>query len=307
MKNLLNIFVFLFSFFFSFNFAFGQEKMEEKRYIPYNVEIGDWDIVFPLPDSVNVAPEYGAKIVIITGIWEEFPAEITERGVEFVHPTEIWFHQGWDYAFRTIVYDQDGRGYLSEVEFIYAPSFEAVLQYRLSGNTLDLEIRFENDLGLTPSLENSEFSIVPLSSDSIIHERYESKMFDFSTSQKLVGMTELYESSVKQKIISYFVTMENQFGVPRLWDVDAKLMLAGVEKRGFKIMHNLTGVGAITPYFDNNEPKNGFIVSSDGRVVKKILVQSGEAFWPGVEVPAGMYYLHVPEIGTEPFIKAISD
>ena len=72
-----------------------------------------------------------------------------------------------------------------------------------------------------------------------------------------------------------------------------------------KIAHNLTGVGAITPYWENSEEIEAKIFDMSGNLVAKFLAKSGEPFWPSSYFStAGIYFLQVENIGTTKFVVA---
>lgn len=292
--------IFLYSSFVLFsNFAFGQEikKIEE---IPYNEEIGDWDIVFPLPVDFCKDSITEAKIMVNGQV--EFDAFVSERGIQISRKDTLTLDSGKKYFFKPFFmyeskwYTMLGKDYQVPIVFLSAT-------YEIKNLYLKTSVSFPSFKGLIPDKEKSYFSAIDSDIDSIIYGEVERIPVERSDGNKFFGMKKL--SSIgeeKRQILNSIVCFSNKFGEPKLYALEvSKFKIGG----NLSLASNLVAVGSFTPYWGNGEEKNAEIFDIGGNLVAKFVAKSGEPFWPSSYFSnSGIYFLKIDNIGTAKFVVA---
>ncbi len=275
---------------------------EEIKIISYNPEIGDWDILIPIPPDVKFDRSYDPVIVINT-VWE-LPAEFTERGIELLHPSELFLRSGVEYSFSAIFVKIEG-GYRfvdkSPPISMRAPQVSLEMNYHFEKDNLKTEAEYFAEVeGLELSESASYFWIIDNNTDSIIYGEGQIIEIDQISGNRISGEKEITRDENK-KFLTCSVGLENQFGEVKLYASEIKSLLFKKNDEGFYVK-NLFGVGAIIPYWNDGELRNGYVFDMNGNCVKQFSVLSGEPLW--LDVPVGAYAFHVEGIGSQKIIKA---
>jgi len=286
-----------FSFLFFSNSAFGQMDKIDKKIIPYDTEIGDWDILIPLPS--NASPDTDYEIFIaVNGVWY-LPAQLTDRGIELIHPSELFLHEGVDYYFKAIFVNSAGQVQQTEPLTLFAPDLEISLSWKVKNSDLKTEVEVSDTEGFVANLEESYFSTIDDNTDSIIHGEY--KKFPVTLkNDKFFGETHLQEESIatEKQYLIFSLRLDNDDGQAKLYGNELSALLV---KGDFKLTRNLIGQGSFTPFFGDNIPKKGYIVSMSGQVVRELTLQSDEAIWLE-DLPSGQYGLYIKGYITEKIV-----
>jgi len=298
MQKLFFSIVLFVSFFCFSNFTFGQIEKMEKKFISYNSSIGDWDIIIPLPPSVIPNQNY-EMYLCVNGGWCH-PAEYTKKGIELIHPSDLFLWEGVDYYFKALFVDETGQVQQTEPLTMYAPDLEISLNWKVKNSDLDTEVSVLGTEGFTPNLVESYFSTIDDDFDSIIHGEYKKFPVSFRD-EKFFGhkFLKAEEIATEKQYVTFSLRLDNDDGQERLYAHELSALLI---EGHFKIIHNLTGRGAFTPFFEDNIPKEGYILSMNGQIIQKIVLQSDEPVW--LEgFASGQYLLYVKDYKPQKIIK----
>lgn len=284
-------------FFYFSNPALGQDEMKKTEIIPYNQEIGDWDVVFSLPENFPIEGVTEAWIVINGQV--EYVAVATERGIEFSHTEEIKFYAGEKYFFKPFfLYDKKWHS-MPGMEYL-VPEISQSLTWKIKDLYLKTEVMFSEYPGLFPDTENSYFSVIDSDTDSIIYGDVERIPIERSDGNKFFGMKELTSVGLeKEQYLNSVVAFSNQYGEVKLYSLGISRFQVGGD---FTISTNVVGVGAITLFWEDNIPKQMEIISLEtGQIVQKKEVIAGESFW--IDTRPGHYLIRLDNLGQKRIIK----
>jgi hypothetical protein len=299
MKTFLLSFV---VFFFSFlSFSFAQIDDKEIEIVSFDYEKGEWDIVFSLPEGVKPYKGYD-PVIIVNTVWE-LPAEFTKRGIELSNSSGLFLRSGEIYSFTALFYKEEG-DYLyieeSPPRFMKAPEVDLLLNYHFENDNLKTEAKYFVGLeGLSFSELESYFWLVDNDTDSIIYGEGEVIEISEVNQNKFFGEKEISNNQMK-KFLTCSASFENQFGEVKLRSSEIKSLLLKENDKGF-VVKNVIGEGAVFPYWNDGETRNGYIFDMSGNCVKQLIVLSGEPLW--FETPAGMYVLNIEGLGSQKIIK----
>lgn len=295
-------FSFLVFFFSFFSLSFAQISNKEKPIVPYNKEIGDWDIIIPIPMGIKPNLDF-EPFILVNNNWK-LPAEFTENGIELIHPSELFLWSELDYFFKAVFVDEYFNIQESPPITFWAPSVEIKINYHFSDseNLLQTEAEFfvNNDLFFV-SKEGSYFSIVENNTDSIIRgDRLKIPIKEIKKN-RFFG-EDINFSSEKNNFLSCIVTLSNEYNEEKLRALEIKSLVFTKNNQGL-IVKNLTGRGAITPYWNDSEIRKGFIFDMNGNCIKQLSVLSGEPLWLD-NIPVGIYVFYVEDVGQGKIVKA---
>ena len=291
-------FTILLACFFVSNFTFGQDEMKKIDLLTYNSEIGDWDLVFSLPENFCIDSITDALIMINGQV--PLHAFASERGIQLSRRDTLKLYSGERYFFKpfflyqNIWYTMPGKEY-------QIPEISSSLTWKINDLYLKTEVSFSSYPGLIPDKEKSYFSVIDAITDSIIHGEFEKIPVERSDGNKFFGMKEL--SSVgeeKEQYLNSVVTFSNQYGEPKLHVLSLSRFKVGGE---FTISNNLIGEGSITLFWKNNIPQQMEIISlQTGKTVERNEVIAGESFWIEGLRP-GHYLVRLPNLGQKRILK----
>ncbi|MFA7285970.1 MAG: hypothetical protein WC011_03985 [Candidatus Paceibacterota bacterium] len=280
------------------NSAFGQIDKMEKKIIPYDFQIGDWDIAIPLPAGKSLDENYEIYLCV-NGDWC-LPAKLTDKGIELIHPSELFLRENEEYYFKAVFVDSTGQVQQTEPLTLLAPDLEISLSWKVKNSDLKTEVSVSNTEGFVTNLEESYFSTIDDDTDSIIHGEY--KKFPVTLkNDKFFGETHLQEESIatEKQYLIFSLRLDNDDGQVKLYGNELSALLV---KGDFKLTRNLIGQGSFTPFFGDNIPKKGYIVSMSGQVVRELTLQSDEAIWLE-DLPSGQYGLYIEGYPTKKIVK----
>jgi len=289
MKSLTFI-VLSFLFFCFSNSAFGQMDKLEKKIIPYDSQIGDWDIVIPLPTDLVTEEIYDISISVSGGTFE-LPAQITEKGFELIHPSELYLNDGIGYYFTATYHDESGQKQETAPLSMCAPTLDVyfgwtALDYKLSTKVLVSDI---NDF--TPNMDNSYFYTIDVLRDSIMegtNKNFDARYWNSEfIGEKTISTKDI---AIDMQYVGFLLRLDNDDGQVRL---RGNYLSAFMVEGFFVITHNLTGRGAITPYMFDNKPRTATIIYETGAKVQDVIFQSDEPYWPPEGSPSGKYFAEI--------------
>ncbi len=291
-------FTILLACFFVSNFTFGQDEMKKIDLLTYNSEIGDWDLVFSLPENFCIDSITDALIMINGQV--PLHAFASERGIQLSRRDTLKLYSGERYFFKpyflyqNIWYTMPGKEY-------QIPEISSSLTWKINDLYLKTEVSFSSYPGLIPDTEKSYFSVIDAVTDSIIYGEVEKIPVERSDGNQFFGMKEL--SSVgeeKEQYVNSVVTFSNQYGEPKLHVLSLSRFKVGGE---FTLSSNIVGVGAVTLFWGDNTPRDLEIISLEsGQLILSKEVVAGESFWL-TDLRPGHYILRINNFGQKRILK----
>jgi hypothetical protein len=313
MQKLFFSIVLCFSFLFFSNSVFGQNDKKEKPIAPYDEKIGDWDIVIPIDSSLVFDDDIFIFIYVNGGPWR-LPSEITERGVEMIHPSELFLWQkvegengAGEYDFQAIFFDPRYPFPYNIVHKTQSLSFSAP--------TLDLNLRWENmnyhlkakttiyfknldDFEINE--EESYFYTIDVLSDSIIKGSEKKfpvnyRNYEFSGEKTM----ERDQIAIDKQYVAFSLRLDNDDGQAKLYGhVLSTFFVEGTTI----VTNNPTGRGAVTFHSYDNQPRNA-IVSNCMNFIETTVIQSGEPYWLPNNTPSGLCLIFMEGFTTAKIVK----
>ncbi len=295
-KLLFFVAIFLLSF---SNFAFGQNQ--EKDTFFFNYQKGDYEGHFFVGEF---NPDTTREAWIIIPYLDAYPAEFSECGkiISLSQPSDIWFWVNMDYACYAGFYDIYGRIVLTKNVKFDTPKLKLTIDWNIKDNTLYVNSML-NDINLDNLYVNSkETSFI------IIHDKEdvpdEADRFQYFEAREegdsFSGEWPLDQDigSDLRKNLWFSVEVQDSSGKRRFL---AGELTSFVKTQELKIFHNVTGVGAVTPYWKSSKEEKAHLVNTSGTIVSSFVARSDEPLW--FLVPAGIYFLIIENVGTAKIIK----
>lgn len=298
--------------YFSGNLSvFGQvdkEDRQKQNILSYNKVLNDWDLVIPidqefLDSTRREGVELIAFIIVNSNFWV-LPAEVTDRGVELMHPSDFTIWEGREYSFCAFIFNYES-GFLEHktdwFEF-FAPKLNLKLQWNINNQTLRTEgIMSASSLGMNLNYEESYFYTVEQDIDSILYGQ--ENTFPVMKGMNLLGEKTFTEGMPPRKqFVGLAVRLDNDDGEPKLYGHILSTFLV----EGFLVVtNNPVGVGPIMLYTYDNMPRQAIVYDSMGRYVDNPVLVSGEMYWLPTSTKSGVYYIRVPGIGTAEIVKIV--
>lgn len=266
----------------------------------------DFNIEFEINEYNFPDTNQGTWIFFINN-FESYPAEWDDGKIVLSNPSKLWLSSGYTYtcfAGFTNIFGE--KRYTKNFTFT-APTVNVTLDYFIENGVLHTVASIDDNHCLFVDRINTRFYFFDhhLGVGEDLKVKQEFFFPDEFWDPKETNFTGEYALNRAypswQKGLSFGVDLVDSRGQKRL-QAYAYTVMGFVDQ--LRIAHNLTSIGAITPYWLDSEEREAKVFDTSGKLVAEFLAKSGEPFWPSSYFStAGIYFLQVEGVGTQKFAK----